>query len=234
MCFSIRKQGSLEHFEIKIRNEEIEEVNDFKFLGIILDPQLKFDKHVKKISKTVKTNLNCFKLIRHYIPTQAAQLFMHAMIFSHFSYCMTVWTQALPSTIRHLTSLYNQPLKIMDKKPVRWHHCHILKKYNLLSFESFTHFCFLKLVFKCINSLAPKPLSRYMQRQESARVTRSMVNGNCEISYRRSKFGQSAFSIQGCQLWNTLPTEIKLIPDIKSFTTKVKCWLKANQSCTHF
>lgn len=82
------RRKAKEKLIIRINQEEIEEVNDFKFLGVILDPELKFDKHVKKLCKTVKTNLNCFRMIRHYIPLKAAQLFMHAMIFSHLSYCM--------------------------------------------------------------------------------------------------------------------------------------------------
>ena len=158
---------------------------------------------------------------------------MHSMIFSHFSYCMTVWAQGSPSTIKSLSSLYNKTLKVMDKKPIRWHHCHILKKYNLLSFESFMQFSFLKLVFKCINNLAPEPLSKFIQRQNSSRVTRSKVNGNCSIQKCKSTFGQSAFSFRGSKLWNSLPTEIKLTTDLKTFSTKVKCWLKAKQNCNH-
>ena len=51
MCFSIRKRCQLERFCVKIKAQEIQEVNEFKFLGVILDPQLRFEKHVKKISK---------------------------------------------------------------------------------------------------------------------------------------------------------------------------------------
>lgn len=53
---------------IQIDQEDIIEVSDFKCLGVILDPQLKFDKRVKKLCKTAKANLNCFGMIRHYIP----------------------------------------------------------------------------------------------------------------------------------------------------------------------
>ncbi len=95
-----------------------------------------------------------------------------------------------------------------------------------MSFDSFVRLCFLKLVFECINNLAPEPLHRYIQRQDSNRVTRSTVEGNCRIQYRRTTFGQSALSIKGCKLWNTLPTEIKSLTNLKTVTQKVKCWLK--------
>ena len=108
MCFSVRRKAK-DKF-----TKEIKEVSDFKFLVVILDSQLKFDKHVKKLCKTVKTNLNCFRMIRHYITLKAAQLFMHAMIFSHLFYCVTVWSQASQTTVKPVTSLYKQALKILD------------------------------------------------------------------------------------------------------------------------
>ena len=157
MSFSIRRRVNCE-LNIKIDQEVIEEVSDFKFLGVILDSQLKFDKHIKKLSKTLKTNLNCFRMTRQYIPLYAAQLFMHAMVFSHMSYCVTVWSQASQTTIKPITSLYKQALKIMDKKQMRWHHCIILRKYNMLSFDSFIKFSSIKLIFKCVNDLAPAVL----------------------------------------------------------------------------
>lgn len=88
MCFSMRRKAT-EKFIIRINQEEIEEVNDFKFLGVILDPKLKFAKHVKQC-KTVKTNLNCFRMIRQYIPLKAAQLYAcHDILPSSLlCYCM--------------------------------------------------------------------------------------------------------------------------------------------------
>lgn len=159
---------------------------------------------------------------------------MHAMIFSHMSYCVTVWSQASPTTIKLIASLYNQTLKIMAKKPIKWHHCHILKQYNLLSFDNFLKFSSVKLVFKCLQNLAPDVLCSLFSRQNRDRITRGTASGNCKISRRKTSFGQSAFSIKGSQMWNSLPTEIKLTRDIKIFNTNVKVWLKQNQSCMHF
>ena len=46
MCFSMRRKAK-DKFTIKIDQEEIKEVSAFTFLGVILDSQLKFNKHVK-------------------------------------------------------------------------------------------------------------------------------------------------------------------------------------------
>jgi len=59
MCFSIKRNVN-ENFRIKVDDKEIEEVHEFKFLGIILDSHFQFDRHVKRLCRTVRTNLNCF------------------------------------------------------------------------------------------------------------------------------------------------------------------------------
>lgn len=181
MCFSIKRKANgnsrVKSDEIEI---EIDLVEELKFLGVILDSGLKFNRHVEKLCKTVKTNLNCFRLIRQYMPLKAAQQFMHAMIFSHLSYCITVWGQASQTTMTPIKSLYKQGLKIMDQKPARWHHCQILKKHNLLGFvNSFVNFSFLKLIFTCVNNLDPEILCQLINKQSSRIRTRGAMSGNC-------------------------------------------------------
>ena len=230
MCFSIKRKAN-ENSRLKI--DQIDHIDQFKLLGIILDSQLNFNRHVKKLCKTVKTNLNCFCAIRKYIPLKAAQQFMHAMIFSHLSYCITVWGQANQTTMTPIKSLYKQALKIMDQKPTRWHLCQILKKHNSLRFDSFVNFSFLKLIFKCVNNLAPEILCQLINKLHSRIRTRGSTSGNCRTAKRKTTFGQSSFLALGTKLWNTLPSEIKTLTELKVFNTQVKQWLKLNNPCDH-
>lgn len=41
MCFSIKKLDLKEIFNINLQNKEIHPVTEFKYLGLVLDPQLK-------------------------------------------------------------------------------------------------------------------------------------------------------------------------------------------------
>lgn len=53
-----------ELFDVRIKNEIIDVVNEVKYLGIILDKNVKFDRQVMHICKKVRPNLNRFCFIR--------------------------------------------------------------------------------------------------------------------------------------------------------------------------
>lgn len=60
-----------------------------------------------------------------------------------------------PTATKRIGSLYSQAVKkIMDKNQICYHHFTI-KKYNLISFDSFISFSFLKLFH---NGVEPEPL----------------------------------------------------------------------------
>ena len=235
ICFSIRNRPISNIFEVQIKNEVIEAVNEVKYLGIILDKNLNFDNHVKHICKKVKPTINCFRFIRRDLSCHTGKLYMHSMIFSHLSYCITSWSQASPSKLKPIFSIYKQAIKIMDKKPMRWHHCDVLRKHKLLGFESFIDFNYITLVYKCLNNHVSPSFSKLVSRRQSPHRanTRATVRGDCLVPKCKTSFGQSAFSVKGQNLWNALPTDLKLETDGNAFKRGLKQWLKTKQQRLH-
>lgn len=221
--------------DILIKGERIDIVTNFKYLGVTLDSNLNFKKHVKTMVKSIKYNLANFRQIRNCLSLDAAKIFMHAMILSSMSYCITCWGQAGETAIRPIESLYKQTLKTLAKKPMHYHHCKILDKHNLLSFENFRLFSNLCLVYKILNGLAPPPLCDfvYARSLNSIRSTRISSIRDCHISFRRTVFGQSAFSVKASNQWNALPDDVRSSSSFSSFKTNLKRHLKGTQLCTH-
>ena len=89
---------------------------------------------------------------------KAAKLFLHAMIFTHFSYFLTSWSQTNKTTFLPLESLYKQALKTLDHKANSYHHCLIVQKNNMFRFENFRHFSDACLFCKVLHVLTPPPL----------------------------------------------------------------------------
>ncbi len=137
VCMFFSKRSSIvQQADVFIEGEKLMVVSDFKYLGIILDSNLTF----KKVANTIRYNLANFRHIRPDLTTEAAKLFMDAMIFSNISYCFTSWSQANVTTLKPIETLYKQTLKILDQKPISYHHCNIIIKYNLFNFDSFLHY----------------------------------------------------------------------------------------------
>ncbi len=123
--------------QIFFKNGEKIEIVEFTYLGLTLDSNLSFKKHVKNLVRTIKYSLINFRQIRQCLSTAIAKIFMHATIFSHLSYCLTCWGQAGETVIKPLKSLYKRTLKTLDKKSNQYHHCRVLEKYTFLSFDKF-------------------------------------------------------------------------------------------------
>ena len=95
--------------------------------------------------------------------TEAATVYTNAMIISHPTYCSTSWSQESSLTLRQLESLYKQTMKPLDKKRQEsLHHCNILEKYHLLSWENLIKYANVCLIYKIIHGLVPPPLACFV------------------------------------------------------------------------
>lgn len=56
-----------------------------------------------------------------------------------------------------MKSLFKKAVKILDKKSISFHHCPILRKYRILSFDHFKRFKLARL-HKILHGIAPPPL----------------------------------------------------------------------------
>ncbi len=236
MYFTSRTNNSVNQ-DILINGEVIKTVAHVKYLGIIMDTHLTFKKHVSKVVRNVKFNLNNFKSIRHQMSLSAANLLLHALIFPHLLSCITTWSQTGVTTLKPVYSLYKQILKTLDKKLRDYHHCHILRKYNFLNFDNFLFYSDVCLMFKIIHGLAPPPLRACLASSGSnstGRIrTRASSRGDWATQFRKTTFGQSAFSMKVVGKWNSLPLDVTDSGSFAVFKKHLKLWLKSVQMCNH-
>ncbi len=123
----------------------------------------------------------------------------------------------------------------MDKKPNSFHHRSILTKFSILIWEHLIQFADLVLIFKILNGFAPPVFKDYID-QTTGRYTRASIRGDCNVSLRRTTFGQLSFAFRGTHERNRLPVELKELKDLTGhcgFSKKLKIWLMTHQNCDH-
>ena len=80
-----------EEANIQIVNTTIQCSQSEKFLGIILDNQLKFDKLIENICQKASRKLNALARVTNYIKLPKKRILMNAFFKVQFYYCPAVW-----------------------------------------------------------------------------------------------------------------------------------------------
>ena len=88
-CARVRAYGS-EHM-IKIGDQKLKKVDRVKFLGVVIDEDLKWEPHVQHLTQKLKTALIMIKRIIKFIPKSEYMKIYDVFFKSHLSYCISSW-----------------------------------------------------------------------------------------------------------------------------------------------
>ena len=105
--------GSNAHREIRFANTSIESSVSEKLLGITLNSELKFDKHINKICNTVNKKLNALHPTGSHMSLDKQKMLLRAFIESQFSYCPLIWMFHSRTLNNKINRLHEKALRIV-------------------------------------------------------------------------------------------------------------------------
>jgi hypothetical protein len=77
---------------IAYQNQQIEQVNQYKYLGITIDDHLSYTTHSENLIKRLKSYNGIIYRAREKIPYEIATLSYHSLCSSIFSYAIEIWS----------------------------------------------------------------------------------------------------------------------------------------------
>ena len=69
----------------------IEQLKSIKLFGVLLDSELNFGEHISSVCKKASQQIRVLRRLRKLIPTHAKLRLYESAIFSHLTYCSTIW-----------------------------------------------------------------------------------------------------------------------------------------------
>jgi len=112
-----RLNAQCEEIYISIDDRAIKRVDHTKSLGLKIDAQLPWSKHVDKISKKVSSAIGALKRARPFILTDVAIQINNALIIPHFDYCSPVWNGMRGCLSDKLQKLQNRAARVITQSP---------------------------------------------------------------------------------------------------------------------
>ena len=84
-----------------------------KLLGIVIDNQLKFKKHIEKLSKKASFKLHVLRRLRRFSTVDKARILANAFINSQFNYAPLIWMFASKTVINKILKIRYRTLQVV-------------------------------------------------------------------------------------------------------------------------
>ena len=209
------------HFQVN--GKDIDLVKETKYLGLMIDDNLKWESNVVCTQKKISRAIGLLKYAKHYVQEDTLRNMYLSIVQPHFSYCCSVWGCCGATKLKTLQKLQNRAARIVTGSPFDTPAAPLLQRLGWPSIDKLINRETCTMVFKSLNDLAPENLGNIFSKLPAvhARVLRN-TKCNLALPKMRTAYGQKSFAFRGANAWNKLDSEMKLAPSIQSFKSKLK------------
>ena len=217
-----RLNAQCEEINISIDDRTIRRVDHTKSLGLTIDAQLSWSKHVDEISKKVSSAIGALKRVRPFIPTDVATHIYNALILPHFDYCSPVWDGISGCLSDKLQKLQNRAARVITQSPFDTSSNLLLAmlKWEKLSLRRKKQKALI--MYKTLNELAPDYLQRLFTQRHVNDYNLRNLEGKLSLAKPNTNYLKRSFCYSGACLWNNLPQDLKSVCSIGQFKRGIK------------
>ena len=225
VCMLFGSQGMIKkcnQLRITVNGTQIQQVESTKYLGMILDPNLKWNLHIDHMLIRIGKLVRLLSRLRYTLNIDNMKIIYNAIILPIFDYGDILYGSAAAKYTDSLQKAQNRAFRfLLGVSPHE--HISIKELHSRLGYKSleFRRFCHLNtMVYKAINDLAPPYLKSSFHFCQYNYSLRS--NGKLAVPKPRTDYLKRAFLYRGAMQFNNLPPDLKRASSYSLFSNKLK------------
>ena len=184
------------------------ETDQIKFLGLIIDKNLKFTEHINKIKSKISRTTGLLYKLNKFLPDYILKSIYQSLISPFLSYGIEAWHSAP----QYLT----QKLFIIQKKAVRAicslnyndHTSNHFKELGILKLVDIYNENLITYIFDTLKSNLNVNVAQFITFKNQIHNYPTRYNNSLNIPLLRRSKSQTGFLYRGIQEWNKLPMYI--------------------------
>ena len=215
LCAGTRQQlAKITTKSILLDGVSIELSDEVTLLGVVLDRELTFTPHIRRLSGRCFYQLRQLRTIRRTLTLDATKTLIHAFVTSRLDYCNGILPGVAAVHLRRLQSVLNAAAKLVVQKRKYDHVTATLRDdLHWLPIVQRAQYKDCLIVYKCLHQQAPEYLTQLCI--PVASITgrchlRSAAHGELDVPRTKTKtYGPRSFAVAGPTIWNTLPSDVR-------------------------
>ena len=227
MHFRNSQSHTAHRLNVFIDNVPIIEKKATKFLGVILDSNLTWNEHLKKINTSVSKAIGILWKLKPILTKKTLMILYNSFVLPHLNYCNIVWGNCCKFKINSLFLLQKKAIRICSHAAYRAHTDPLFKCLKTLKLQDIHIYQTALFMFKHTQNLLPffhdafTPNSNIHSYPTRHRNDFHLNNPKLLLAHRSIRH-------LGPDTWNLLPEHIKIRTSLFSFKATMKKHIFSN------
>ena len=210
-----RKRNGILPPPLTLKGEQLEQVDSYKYLGLLLSSDLSWSTHVESICSKTRKLLGL--LYRQYYqlaePHTLLQLYL-SLIRPHLEYASPVWNPYLQKNMNSLENVQKFALKMCSK---RWDlgYAQLLELFDVPELSERRLYLDLCTLFKIVHNHFYFPPNIF--HEHTGRTHRAVRPLLLHCPFSRTNYFYNSFVLRTSTTWNALPTSLVTNASINHF-----------------
>ena len=205
---------------LKINDNDIVQVDKFKYLGIVIDCELKWNVHTDELCKKVGKMISFLGRLRNYVNETVLKLVYNAAIMPHFDYGDVLWHSGTKSQVDMFQKLQNRAgriilkYKLSEHKPIS--EIHDILNWEMLENRQVRHS--YTLMYKIFHDLALV----YLKEKFIVKTTNyALRSTNLVLPTPKTQNCKRTFLYRGSKLYNGLSMHVRQSRSLAIFNKEI-------------
>ena len=200
--------------DINIDNIKLKQINSIKFLGVIIDSQLKWKPQIDEIRDKLSKMTGIIYRIRNNLNKDNLKQIYSALVYPHLLYCSAIWGGAYKTYLDSIFVAQKKLLRTMYHKNRYDHTNSLFKENHLLKIHDILNLQTGLFVYKSINTYTIN--TGFQQLPPSRRLN------ELRIPFCLTTHAQHSILVRGARLWNQLMNELRNAESHYVFKSKLR------------
>lgn len=227
MIITNKKNLNKNDLHIKINNEILQCEKEIKYLGVIIDDELKFKSNIDTVAKKVGRKVGVLTRLNNRLNLHQKIMLYKSIVEPHFNYCSSILFLSSKMDINRLQILQNKCLRNILRMKSTTSQSDLLNITELFSVNQIIFKNTMIFIFKIVKQIWPQYLYNNLEfKSNNPRKNTLRCKNELELNKATKACTQNSLFYKGIDQFNKLPLEIKEADNLLSFITKIKKYVK--------
>ena len=206
------------HPPLMMNNAIIEQVTNFKYLGLTFSHNLKWTDHIDNVTKKTRMRLNTILPLKFKLSRSTLETVYISFIRPIYEYGIIVLAGTYDSDMNKFEKLHIDAMRLITGATARSRTSSIYDETNFLTVNERADYLSQTMIYKIQSDMAPSYLSIIMPGSVNTNNAYNLRNNkNFRIPFARLESFKRSFIPRSIKLWNNLPITVRNSSTLSSF-----------------